>query len=117
MSLIVLTALLTFSASDTMEPGPLPNWSLAATGPETSSKPRNEIHLDGNRLLWNGQEASESHIRNYLTIVSQLSPQPLTVLSYGAAVPPQRIQRSRTLIDGALNCEPATCFEITQPRK
>ena len=117
MSLIVLTAFLTLSSTDAVDSGPSPNWSLAEAPPEALSKPHNEIHLDGNRLLWNGAETSESHIRSYLGIVKQLQPQPLTVLSYGAGVPSQRIQHVRTLLDSALNCEPATCLEVTQPRK
>ena len=116
MSLIVLAAFLTFSTSDIIESAPLPNWSLGQARPEASPKPHNEVRLDGNRLFWNGQEASEPHIRSYLTVIKQLNPEPLTILSYGAEVPPERIERVRALIDGALNCEPATCFEVTQPR-
>jgi DNA-binding CsgD family transcriptional regulator len=117
MSLIVLTALLTLSITDTRESGPSPNWSLGETLPEASSKPHNEFRLEGNRLLWNGEEASESHVRSFLSVIKQLDPQPPTILSYGAGVPPERIERVRTLMDGALNCEPATCFEVTQPGK
>ena len=117
MSLIVLTAFLTFSTTSIIEPGPLPNWSLGETRPEASSRPHNEVRLDGNRLLWNGQEASESHIRNYLSVIKQLDPQPPTILSYEAGVPVERIERVRTLIDATLNCAPATCFEVTQPVK
>jgi DNA-binding CsgD family transcriptional regulator len=117
MSIIVLTAFLTFSATDIIEPGPLPNWSFGQARPEASSKPHNEVRLDGNRLLWNGQEASESHIRSFLSVIKQLDPQPPTILSYGAGVPPERIQRVRALMDEALDCEPATCFEVTRPGK
>ena len=114
MSLILLTALLTISTSDPS--GPSPNWSSGQT-PPASSRPHNVVHLEGSRLLWNGEEASESHVRSFLSVIKQLDPQPPTILSYGVGVPPQRIQRVRTLMDDALNCEPATCFEVTQPRK
>jgi DNA-binding CsgD family transcriptional regulator len=117
MSLIVLAALLTFSTPDTLESGPMPNWSLGERPPEASSRPHNEVRLEGDRLIWNGEQASESHIRRFLSVIKQLDPQPPTILSYGAGVPPERIQRVRTLIDGALNCKPATCFEVTQPEK
>ena len=117
MSLIVFTAFLTLSSTDTVDSGPSPNWSFAEATSGASSKPHNEIHLESNRLLWNGTEASESHIRSYLKVVKQLNPQPQTILSYGARVPPERIQRVRTLMDGTLNCEPATCLEVTQPQK
>lgn len=117
MSLIFLTAFLTFSTTDISEPGPLPNWSLGQTRTEASSKPQNEVRLDGSRLLWNGDEASESQVRNYLSIVKQLDPQPRTVLSHGAGVPPEHLQRVRALVDNALDCEPATCFEVIQPGK
>ena len=117
MSLIVLIAFLTFSNTDNIEPGPLPNWSLGQALPEASSKPHNEVRSNGNRLLWNGEEASESHIREFLSVIKQLDPQPTTILSYGAGVPPERIQRVRALMDDALNCEPATCFEVTRPGK
>lgn len=58
MSLIILTAFLTFSTTETVETGPLPNWSFGETRPETSSKPHNEVRLNGTLLLWNGDEAS-----------------------------------------------------------
>jgi hypothetical protein len=100
-----------------MSAAPLPNWSLGEARPEASSKPHNEVRLDGNRLLWNDQEASESHIRSFLSVIKQLDPQPPTILSYGAGVPPERIQRVRAMMDEALNCVRATCFEVTQPEK
>lgn len=117
MSLVFLTAFLTFSTTNNSELGPLPNWSLGQPQTEASSKPQNEVRLDGSQLLWNGAEASDSQVRNYLSIVKQLDPQPLTVLSYGAGVPPKRVQRVRALLDEALDCEPATCLEITPPEK
>jgi DNA-binding CsgD family transcriptional regulator len=117
MSLIILTAFLTFSTTDIIEPGPLPNWSSEQARPEASSGPHNEVRLDGNRLLWNGQEASESRIRSFLSVIKQLDPQPPTILSHGAGVPPERIQRVRALMDDALDCEPATCFEVSRPEK
>jgi DNA-binding CsgD family transcriptional regulator len=115
MSLFVLTAFLTFSTTDLSEPGPLPNWSLGQARPEASSRPHNEVRLDGNRLLWNGQEASASHVRSFLSVSKQLNPQPLTILSYGAGIPSERIQRVRMMMDDALKCVPATCFEVTRP--
>lgn len=118
MSLVIFAVLLTATPAPTAELGPLPNWSLAAAFPGGLSQQRNEIHLDGNRLLWNGNEASEASVRAFLAIVEQhMDPQPLTILSYSAQVAPQRIQHMRLLIDGALNCKPATCLEVTQPRK
>lgn len=44
-----------------------------------------------------------------------MSPQPLTILSYGSQVPAGRLQRTRQLIDGVLHCKPATCLEVTTP--
>ena len=116
MSLITLAAFLTLSPTRPADLGPLPNWSLAAELPGELSKPANELHLDVDRSLWNGQEASDIQISEYLSLIKQLNPQPLTILSYGVGVSPERIQRVRTRIDNALSCEPATCLEVSQPR-
>ena len=94
----------------------MPNWSLAAELTGELSKPANELHLDVDRSLWNGQQVSDIQISEYLSLIKQLNPQPLTILSYGVGVSPERIQRVRTRVDNALSCEPATCLEASQPR-
>lgn len=113
MSLIIFTALLTLSARDTAGSGPAPKWSVVASPTAAPSKPHNDIRLAGDRMLWDGAEASEAQIRDYLTVIKQLTPQPPTVLSYEAGVPLERIQSVRMMMDRLLNCEPATCFEVT----
>lgn len=94
-------------------PGPLPNWSTATSAPE---RVVNILRADGDHLLWNGQEASESNIREFLGIVARMNPQPLMILSYSARTPPERIQRARLLIDEVIECTPATCLEVTASR-
>ena len=115
MSFVILIAMLAATPSQTAASGPLPNWSVQAALPGKLSGQSNRISLTGNRMLWNGEEVSEANIRTYLGIVTQMSPQPLTILSHGPQVPPGRIQRTRRLIDDALYCKPATCLEVTDP--
>jgi DNA-binding CsgD family transcriptional regulator len=115
VALVILIAILATTSSRTAASGPLPNWSLQAALPGKSLQQSNRIYLTGNRLLWNGDEVSEENVRNFLTVETQMSPQPLTILTYGSKVPPGRIQRTRQLIEGVLHCKPATCLEVTTP--
>ena len=115
VSLVIMIAMLATAPSQTAASGPLPNWSLQPALPAKLAQQSNRVHLDGNRLLWNGDEVSEANIRNFLNVETQMSPQPLTILSYGSKVVPGRVQRTRQLIDGALHCKPATCLEVTGP--
>ena len=95
-------------------PGPLPNWSTATAVPD---RVVNILRVDGNRLLWNGKETSESHVREFLGIVAnELDPQPLMILSYSAQTPQERIQRARLLVDEVIKCTPAACLEVTPSR-
>jgi DNA-binding CsgD family transcriptional regulator len=112
MSLIIATAMLTSVASGIAEPGPLPNWSTATTTPKGATNPTNTVQLDGNRLLWNGVETSEARIREYLTITTRMTPQPVLILSYSAQTSPNRVHRVRMLIDEAILCKPGRCIEI-----
>ncbi len=113
MSLIIATAMLTWVASGSTEPGPLPNWSTAAAAPKGAPEPTNTVRLDGNRLLWNGKETSEANIRQFLALTEQMNPQPRLILSYSAQTPLKRVQRTRLLIDEVVRCKPAKCLEIT----
>lgn len=115
VALIITIALLATSASQTAASGPLPNWSLQTALPGKLPQQSNRIYLSGNRLLWNGDEVSEANIRTFLTVETQMSPQPLTILSYGPQVPRGRLQRTRQLIEDVLHCRPATCLEVTSP--
>lgn len=115
MSLLIVIAVLATAPSQTAASGPLPNWTLQAALPPKLSQQSNRIYLSGNRLLWNGDEVSEDNIRQFLSVETQMSPQPLTILTYGAQVPPGRTQRIRQLIDGVLRCKPTTCLEVTTP--
>jgi DNA-binding CsgD family transcriptional regulator len=113
MSLIIATAVFTWVAAGGPEPGPLPNWSTAPAAPVYGAQPVNTLRLDGNRLLWNDEETSETAAREYLGIVNQMKPQPLLVLSYSVKTPPERIQRLRLLIEKVIRCKPSECLEIT----
>jgi DNA-binding CsgD family transcriptional regulator len=113
--LVVVIGMLATTPSETAASGPLPNWSLQAALPGKLSRQSNRIYLSGNRLLWNGEEVSEANIRTFLSVETQMNPQPLTILSYGSQVPGGRIQRTHQLIDGVLHCKPATCLEVTNP--
>ena len=115
VSLVIMIAMFAAVPSQTAASGPLPNWSLQAALPTQLSQPPNRIHLTGNRLLWNGNEVSEADVRAFLAVVAKMSPQPLTILSYGPQVVPGRTQHLRELIDGVLHCKPATCLEVTAP--
>jgi DNA-binding CsgD family transcriptional regulator len=67
MSLFIATAMLAWVASGDTNPGPLPNWSTATTAPGNTIQ--NTVRLDGNRLLWNGEEKSEEMVRLFLGAV------------------------------------------------
>lgn len=96
------------------QPGPLPNWGTAASVPESVPQQMNILRLDGDRLLWNGRETSETDIRAFLRFIeNEMSPQPLVVLSYSARTPSERVQRARLLVDEVIRCEPAECLEVT----
>lgn len=112
MSLIIAAAMLTWVASGSAEPGPLPNWSTAKTAAEGATQPTNTVQLDGNSLLWNGEETSEATIQEYLRITKKMNPQPLLILSYSAHTPRKRVHRIRLLIDETIQCKPGKCLEI-----
>ena len=96
------------ASSDT---APLENWSTATVIPERVA---NVLRVDGNRLFWNGEEASEDHVRAFLKMVkNKMSPQPLTILSYSGQTPSARIQQARVLVDEVIQCEPDNCLEVT----
>jgi DNA-binding CsgD family transcriptional regulator len=113
MSLIIATAVLTLVASESIQPGPSANWSVARAVPERVPQAMNNLRLDGNRLLWNGQQVSEAVVREFLGLLNQMTPQPLMILSYSAQTPPERIQRARLLIEDVIRCRPSDCLEIT----
>ena len=118
MSTLIATAMLAWFTSETPEPGPLPNWSTQPVASLGSSQAMNSVSLDGDRLLWNGGEASERNIRHFLAVTKQLSPQPLLALSYSAETSAVTVHRIRLLIDEIVRCEPSTCLEITtQPER
>lgn len=114
MSLIIATAILTWVSSQDSRPGPLPNWSTATVAPERgTTKPSNSIRLDGGRLLWNGEEATEPMILIFLDATTQINEQPLIIFSYSAQTSSKRVQRARLMIDKAIECAPSDCLEIT----
>jgi hypothetical protein len=73
----------------------------------------NIIRLDGNRLLWNGNDVPEANVRAFLDVTAKMSPQPLVVLSYSARTPRERVQRARLLVDELVRCNPRKCLEVT----
>lgn len=115
VSLAIIIAMFATAPSQTSASGPLPNWTLQTALPGKFSQQSNRIYLAGNRLLWNGAEVSEANIRTYLTVVTRMNPQPVTILSYGLHVPAGRVEHTRQLIDDMLHCKPATCLEVTVP--
>lgn len=112
MSLIIAAAMLTWLAPGSTEVGPLPNWSTATTVPAGNTESTNIVQLDGNRLLWNGKEASEATVTEFLAVTRQMHPQPVLILSYTAQTPAKRVQRVRSLVDNAIQCKPGKCLEI-----
>jgi DNA-binding CsgD family transcriptional regulator len=113
MSTIISTALLAWFGSGGTEPGPLPNWTTETVAVTRSGQPTNTIRMEGDRLLWNGGEASERDIRHFLGVTKELYPQPLLTLTYSVQTNPISVQRVRLLIDEIVRCEPSTCVEIT----
>ena len=113
MSLIIAAAMLAWVAPRNMEPGSLPKWSTATAAPAPISQPTNTLRLDEDRLLWNGKEVSEATVRQFLEVVVQLSPKPLTVLSYSSQTPARHVHRARLLIEEVIECTPSICLEVT----
>jgi hypothetical protein len=94
--------------------GPVANWSTATAVPERGSEQMNILRLDGDRILWNGKEISQSNVRAFLGVTANgMSPQPLLVLSHSARTPRERVQRARLLVDRAVRCSPGKCLEVT----
>jgi DNA-binding CsgD family transcriptional regulator len=115
MSLIITAAMLAWAGGGA-EPGPLPNWSAGRAAAQSGPRPVNIIRLEGDRLVWNGSENSEGSVREYLGLVKQMSPRPLTVLSYSPQTSGERVHRARLLIDGVIGCTPGDCLEIAGSR-
>lgn len=94
--------------------GPSPNWSTATAVPEPVPQQMNILHLDGDRLVWNGKETSEAIVRSFLDVTAkEMNPQPLLILSYSARTPRERVQRARLLVDEVVRCNPRKCLEVT----
>lgn len=93
--------------------GPSANWSTAKAVPDRLSQQRNILHLDGNRLLWNGDQISETAGREFLGVTATMNPQPLLVLTYSARTPRERVQRARSLVDEVVGCNLRKCLEVS----
>jgi hypothetical protein len=95
---------------------PLQNWSTATALPKRVPQQMNILRLDGDRLLWNGKEVSETHLLQFLRMIAEeMNPQPLTVLTYSRPTPRGHIQRARLLVHNVIQCTPGECLEVTTP--
>jgi DNA-binding CsgD family transcriptional regulator len=112
MSLIIAAALFAWF-TDPPATGPLPHWRTAAVMPASPSEVVNKLHLNGERLSWNGDVIPEKQARQFLDITQEMQPQPLLVLSHSAATDPRSLQRVRRLVDDVLDCNPRLCLEVT----
>ena len=113
-SALLLAYLLTGSGSYSSPlncPHPSAHWSAAAAVP-ADVRQLNILRLEDGRLLWNGTDVSENHVRQYLGIVNSMHPQPLMVLIYGEHTSCESIERARSLIDEVLQCQPGQCLEV-----
>jgi hypothetical protein len=112
MSLIIAALALTWTQP--AAPNRPAQWShITAVSDLPREEVRNLVHLDGNSLVWNGSLITETQLRQYLEITTQMSPQPTLVLRYTAQTKPARIEAIRRSIDAVLQCTPSYCREVT----
>lgn len=95
----------------------LPHWVAAKAPLGRTRQVKNTIRLEDDRLLWNGAALTEPMARQYLAMVKLLSPQPLTVLTYGARTSCGSVRRTRSLIQNVLRCKPGECIEAVSSRR
>ena len=92
------------------------HWSRAKAVPTAVPQQSNIVHVEDDRLLWNGQETSEARLREFLSIVANvMNPQPLIVLSHSPSASSARIAKTRALIDEVVDCSPEECLEVITP--
>jgi hypothetical protein len=111
MSLII--AALALNWTQLTAPDRRAQWSHITAVSDLGEEVRNLVHLDGNSLIWNGSPITETQLRQYLEITTQMSPQPTLVFSYSAQTKPARIDAIRRLIEAVLQCTPSNCREVT----
>lgn len=115
MSFIIAAAVLAWTIpQDSREERPS-RWGQITALSDAGSEVRNVIRLDGNSVIWNGTQITEANLRQYLDITTQMSPQPVLVLSYSAQTKSARIEVIRSVIEEVLQCTPSNCRELTLP--
>jgi hypothetical protein len=83
---------------------------------------KNVIRVDrSGAIAWNGADLQSQHgpyalVQNYLGVVSEMDPQPLTFLDFEAGAPCSSIERIRTLMNNNLRCSAEKlCFQGPGP--
>lgn len=115
MSLIIAAVALTWALAHNGSPDRPHRWGQSAAVSALGSEVRKVVRLDGNSLTWNGSPITETQLRQYLDITTQMSPQPVLVLSYSAQTQSTRIEAIRSVIEEILQCTPANCREVALP--
>jgi hypothetical protein len=88
MSLVLAAVLLSWVSPGNVGPDRPPKWRTVTSVPTGPDVVRNDIRLDGSRLLWNGDAITEAMLQQYLDVTTFMSPQPMVVLSYSAQTRP-----------------------------
>ena len=79
-----------------------------------------KVHRSG-AIAWNGQELQSPHgpfplVQKYLSVVSEMDPQPLTFLDFEAGASCSSIERARALMNSNLRCSAEkVCFQGPGP--
>jgi len=78
------------------------------------STPVNSLAIDGfqDKPTWNGTPVTPDEVRQYLTVTSQMSPQPVFVLIVGPHADCSEVAVYRRMASNILKCGHGLCVEI-----
>ena len=105
-------------------PAEFQNWQEYARQLPAPVQPpvKNVIRVDrSGAIAWNGQELQSQHgpfplLRDYLGVVSEMEPQPLTFLDFEVGTSCSSIERIRTQMNSNLRCgAEKVCFQGPGP--
>ena len=112
------------SANCAARPAEFQNWDEHARRlPKPVGSPvKNVIRVDRfGAIAWNGQDLQSQHgpfplLQDYLGVVSEMDPQPMTFLDFETGASCSSIERVRTLMNAKLQCRSAkVCFQGPGP--
>ena len=92
----------------------LPGWESPLSN---AQRVENRLRLKANGTLeWNGTRVSESHVAKYAKLLTEVQPQPFTILEIEKGASCERASAIRNLIEQQVKCRASTlCGETGIP--